>query len=291
MRPIAVLVIASCMTATSAMAIDVTPLWDFSKPDVSEQRFRTALETAEGDDALILQTQIARTHGLRKDFDKARDVLRSIEPKVGSAGPEVRVRYALELGRTYASATHSPDSQTPASRDAARAAYQSALDQARAAGLDGLSIDAIHMLAFVDTAPTDQLKRAQEAFAVVEASTQPAAMRWEASIRNNLGYALHQLGRYDEALTQFKAAVAIRERGTDAEATRAAHWMVAWTLRALGRSDEALDMQLRLERECDAAGQPDPYVLEELEKLYRDKGDIERAQHYQARRASVAKSH
>lgn len=291
MRPIAVLVIASCMTATSAMAIDVTPLWDFSKPDVSEQRFRAALETAEGDDALILQTQIARTHGLRKDFDKARDVLRSIEPKVGSAGPEVRVRYALELGRTYASATHSPDSQTPASRDAARAAYQSALDQARAAGLDGLSIDAIHMLAFVDTAPTDQLKWAQEALAVVESSTQPAAKRWEASIRNNLGYALHQLGRYDEALTQFKAAVAIRERGTDAEATRAAHWMVAWTLRALGRSDEALDMQLRLERECDAAGQPDPYVFEELEKLYRDKGDIERAQHYQARRASVAKSH
>lgn len=291
MRPIAVLVIASCMTATSAMAIDVTPLWDFSKPDVSEQRFRTALETAEGDDALILQTQIARTHGLRKDFDKARDVLRSIEPKVGSAGPEVRVRYALELGRTYASATHSPDSQTPASRDAARAAYQNALDQARAAGLDGLSIDAIHMLAFVDTAPTDQLKWAQEALAVVDSSTQPAAKRWEASIRNNLGYALHQLGRYDEALTQFKAAVAIRERGTDAEATRAAHWMVAWTLRALGRSNEALDMQLRLERECDAAGQPDPYVFEELEKLYRDKGDIERAQHYQARRASVAKSH
>lgn len=279
------------MTATSAMAIDVTPLWDFSKPDESEQRFRAALETAEGDDALILQTQIARTHGLRKDFDKARDVLRSIESKVGSAGPEVRVRYALELGRTYASATHSSDSQTPASRDAARAAYQSALDQARAAGLDGLSIDAIHMLAFVDTAPTDQLKWAQEALAVVDSSTQPAAKRWEASIRNNLGYALHQLGRYDEALTQFKAAVAIRERGTNAEATRAAHWMVAWTLRALGRSDEALDMQLRLERECDAAGQPDPHVFEELEKLYRDKGDIDRARHYQARRASVAKSH
>jgi tetratricopeptide (TPR) repeat protein len=152
--------------------------------------------------------------------------------------------------------------------------------------LDGLSIDAIHMLAFVDTSPADQLKWAQSALAVVESSTQPAAKRWEASIRNNLGYALHQLNRYDEALIQFNAAVALREQGTNAEATRAAHWMVAWTLRALGRSDEAL----RLERECDDAGQPDPYVFEELEILYREKGDTGRAQHYQARRTAVAKA-
>ena len=272
------------------MAIDVTTLWDFSRPEVSEQRFRAALETATGDDALILQTQIARTYGLRKDFDKARKVLRSIEPHIKSAGPEVRVRYELELGRTYASATHSPELQTPSNKETARAAYQRALDQARAAELDGLSIDAIHMLAFVDTAPADQLKWAQSALTVVESSTQPAAKGWEASIRNNLGYALHQLGQYDDALTQFKAAVALRERGTNAEATRVAHWMVAWTLRALGRSDEALAMQLRLERECDAAGQPDTHVFEELEILYRDKGDVSRAQHYQARRTAVAKA-
>jgi tetratricopeptide (TPR) repeat protein len=272
------------------MAIDVTPLWDFGKPDVSEQRFRAALEKATGDDALILQTQIARTYGLRKDFDKAREVLRSIEPQIRSAGPEARVRYDLELGRTYASATHSPELQTSGDKQTARAAYQRALDQARAAGLDGLSIDAIHMLAFVDTSPADQLKWAQSALAVVESSTQPAAKRWEASIRNNLGYALHQLNRYDEALIQFNAAVALREQGTNAEATRAAHWMVAWTLRALGRSDEALDIQLRLERECDDAGQPDPYVFEELEILYREKGDVSRAQHYQARRTAVAKA-
>ena len=61
--------------ASAAMAIDIDPLWDFSKPDVSEQRFRAALASATGDDALILQTQIARTYGLRKDFAKAQDIL------------------------------------------------------------------------------------------------------------------------------------------------------------------------------------------------------------------------
>ena len=55
----------------------------------------------------------------------------------------------------------------------------------------------------------------------------PPARKWEASLRNNVGYALHQLQRYDEALAQFQQAVVLRERADDAEATRAAHWMVA----------------------------------------------------------------
>lgn len=271
------------------MAINLSELWDFSNPEVSEQRFREALTTASGDDVLILQTQIARSYGLRKRFDEAREVLQSIAPQIHSAGAEARVRYALELGRTYASAAHSPAQQTAQSRESARSAYQSALDQARRAALDGLAIDAIHMLAFVDTAPADQLKWAEQALAVVESSAQPAAKRWEASIRNNLGYALHQLGRYDEALAQFRLAAAIRERGTNAEATRTAYWMVAWTLRALDRTDEALDLQLKLEREADGAGKPDPLVFEELELIYRRKGDAERARHYQERRSAVAK--
>jgi hypothetical protein len=43
--------------------------------------------------------------------------------------------------------------------------------------------------------------------------------------------------------------------------------MVAWTLRNLGRIDEARVMQLRLKSELEAAGAEDPYVDEELELL------------------------
>lgn len=262
------------------MAIEIDPLWDFGKPDVSEQRFRAALASATGDDALILQTQIARTYGLRKDFAKAREILKAVEQQVPNAGPEARTRYALEEGRSYASATHPPELQTEESKALARASYETALATAKSAQLDELAIDAIHMLAFVDIAPADQLKWGQAALAVVEASSQAQAKKWEASIRNNIGYALHQLGRFDEALIQFKQAVAIRERGTNAESIRVAYWMVAWTLRALGQMDEALQIQLRLERECDAAKMPDRYVFEELEILYRARGDETRALHY-----------
>jgi len=271
------------------MAIDLASLSDFSKPELSEQRFRAALATASTDDALILQTQIARTYGLRRDFARAQEILGSIEPQIRTASAEARVYHALEYGRTLASATHPPESQTSEVKELARSAYLRAFELAKAERLDGLAVDALHMLAFVDTAPLDQLKWGQEALAMVGASPQSAAKKWEASLRNNVGYALHQLARYDEALVQFRQAVVLRERAEDAEATRVAHWMVAWTLRALNRIDEALEIQLRLERECDAAGAPDPYVFDELEILYRGRGDDDRARQYSDRRKALAK--
>ena len=264
------------------MTIDLAPLWDFSQPAVSETRFREALKTASKDDALILQTQIARTYSLRKEFIIARDLLQSIANDMPAANAEAQVRYALELGRTYASATHSRDQLTDESRTLARSSYENALDIAKVNHIDTLAIDAIHMLAFVDSAPADQLKWNLAALAIVESSTQPAAKKWEPAVRNNIGYSLHQLGRYSEALDQFQRAVVLRERGTNAKATRVAHWMVAWTLRSMDRTEEALNIQLRLERECEAAHEPDTYVYEELEILYRKLGNESRAQHYVA---------
>lgn len=273
--------------AVAAATPDPDALWDFANPAASEQRFREALAGATGDGALVLQTQIARTYGLRREFDRARTVLAQVEPRLQGAGPEPKARYELELGRTWASATHPAGSRTPEAMARARGHFESALALSREARLDGLAIDALHMMAFLDTAPADQEKWAREALAVVESSTQPAAKRWEASLRNNLGYALHQQGRLEDALGQFRQAVAIRERGTNATATRTAHWMVAWTLRTMGRTDEALAIQLRLEKEGDAAGQPDPHVFDELALLYRAKGDESRAKHYADRKRNL----
>ena len=263
-----------------AMSMDVRSLWDFNNPALSEQRFRDALAKASPEETFILQTQIARSYGLRNQFDKARGVLKELQPGLADAGAEGQTRYWLELGRTYSSAAHAPETQTPEVREQARADYQRAWDTAQKAGLDALAIDALHMMAFVDTAPEDQLKWGEKALAVAQSSNQPAARAWEASLRNNIGYALHQLGRYDEALDQFQQAVRLREQAHDAERTRIANWMVAWTLRSMGRIDEALAIQLRLEQELDQAGEKDPYVYDELAQLYRAKGDGQRAEHY-----------
>lgn len=269
------------------MAIDLTALWDFNHPDESARRLLAALATASGDDALILRTQIARSHGLRRDFDTARRLLREMEPALATASPEVQARHALELGRSWASATHAPDQLTAEAKALASDAFGRALAVARAARLDGLAIDAIHMRAFIDTAPADQLRWGQEALQIVLASDQPAARRWEGSIRNNIGVALNQLGRHNEALAQLQQALALRERGGNADAVHVARWMVAHTLRLLGRSDEALAQQLDLARTADAAGQPDPYVFEELEALYRARGENDLARRWAERRSAV----
>ena len=275
---------ALLLWAVPAMsAVDINALWDFAKPALSEERFRAALATAHGDDALILKTQIARSWGLRGDFERARAVLAEVEPRINGAGPEAQARYWLELGRTWCSVAHDEASVTDDAKARARTAYGNALALARAARLDVLAIDTIHMDASVDRSPENGLRVADQALAVMAASTQPDARNWEASLRNNRGYALQQLGRYDEALAEFELALAARERQGKPGGIRIAHWMIANTLRLMGRLDEALAIQLRLERECDAAGEPDPYVFEELEAIYRAQGNGERADHYAAR--------
>ncbi len=227
--------------------------------------------------------------GLRGDIAGAQKILQNIEAQIATASVEARVRYQLEFGRTLASAKHAADSQTPDAKEEARGRYLRALELARVGQLDALAIDASHMLVFVDTAPQDQLKWGQEALLIALASSQPAARKWEASLRNNVGCALHQMKRYDDALAQFQQAVVVRERADDAEVTRAAHWMVGWTLRVLNRLDEALAIQLRLERECEAAGVPDPYVFDELEALCRAQGDQVQATRYAKKRKQLTR--
>lgn len=273
------------VTARPAAALDLNALWDFGNPALSEQRFRAALPGASGDEALILQTQIARSYGLRGEFERTRALLARLAPQLVEAGPEARTRYWLELGRSHASATHPPASQTESSRQQARAAYEQAIALARAARLDGLAIDGLHMLAFVDTAPADQLRWGEQALAIALASEQPAAQRWQASLRNNIGLALQQLDRHAEALAQFEQALALREHGSNAGATHVARWMVARSLRLQGRANDALSLQLQLERN----GPPDRYVFEELETLYRSRGDTARAGHYAALREALAR--
>lgn len=281
---LAAFVAASCGAVAAPMAaVDVQGLWDYGKPELSEQRFRQALETAAGDDVLILQTQIARSYGLRRQFAQAAAILDSIAQAAGRAGPEARARYQLELGRTLVSATHKRTEITPEARDRARSAYTLAAQIAREGRLDDLAIDALHMLPFVDTDGASQLKWNRQALDIVSTSTQPAAKRWETMLRNNTAYALHQLGRHEEALALFQANIEPTARKGQADKTRIAHWMVAWTLRALNRTDEALAIQLRLERENDADKTPDPYVFEELTLLYQARNEARRVEHYAAR--------
>jgi len=110
------------------MAIDLDELWDFRNPELSEQRFTAALKEASEDQALIIQTQIARTYSMRRDYDS-----------------------------TYVSAGRVKESLDTGTLEKARSLYLESFELAKTQNLDGLAVDALHMMAFVDTEPEDQL--------------------------------------------------------------------------------------------------------------------------------------
>lgn len=270
------------LAAAPARALDLRAMWDFGQPALSEQRFVAALDAASPDERLILRTQIARTHGLRRDFGKAREILADLAPALPTASAEARVRYQMELGRTWASGAHPPD-LPPQARDEARRLFLAARDTAVAARLDELAIDAVHMMAFVDTAPAQQADWARAALGMLERSDQPAAKRWEGSLRNNLGVALKEQGEPEAAIEQFRLSRAAYLRDGRTQLARYADWMIGWTERGRGRLAAALEIQLRLEREWAAAGEADADVFEELDALYTALGDPARAAQYRVR--------
>lgn len=236
--------------------MDVSPLWNFADPTASEAAFRRALAAGpKADDALTLQTQIARTYGLRSRFAEAHALLDALEPQLATAGAEPRVRHLLERGRTFRS------SNAP---DRARPLFVEAAERARAARLDALEVDALHMIALVEAAPEAQIRWNRQALAVAAASADPAARDWDASLANNIAMSEHDAGRHEDALASFRTALAARERIGDARRIRVARWMIAWTLRSLHRHAEALAILRRLEDETGAAGEPDGYVFEEI---------------------------
>ncbi|CAN5440238.1 tetratricopeptide repeat protein [soil metagenome] len=265
------------------MSIDILSLWNFSDPAESENRFRTALAGATPEEDFILWTQIARTHGLRKDFDTAKQILSGMESRIPSRGQEGFVRYLLELGRTHCSPAHPEGTVTDESRFLARNSYRVAFTLASEAKLDYLAVDALHMQAIIEPDLEKQILWNERALAYMSESDQPDAKKWEGSLRNNLGYALKDAHRYDEALEQFEQALAVRERAGQQPQIRIAKWMIANTLRLSGRNQEALEIQLELEKECEVIGETDNYVFQELEQIYRAIGDPVKADTYAAK--------
>lgn len=243
--------------------MDLQSLWDFQRPAESEERFRVALAAADGEDALVLRTQLARSLGLQRRFDESVAELDAVT----ATTPLVRTYLELERGRVL---------NSRGDPDRARPHFRAALAEAEGAGLDHLAADAAHMMAIIEPGEA-QIPWAERALAIAERSADPRARRWIGSVTHNLGWTLHDLGRYDEALGYFERALAFREQQGEPEAIRVGRWTVARGLRSLGRLGDALAIQ----RELASTGPDDGYVSEELgELLLADGRPDEAAPHF-----------
>lgn len=232
---------------------DPRSLWNFDDPAGSEARFREAAAASSGPDREVLLTQVARALGLQERFDEGHAVLDQVQP----GDPEVDVRVALERGRLVRSAGDD---------HAARPLFEHAAGLARESAHDELLVDALHMVALV-AAGEDRVPAHEAALAAARSSHDFRARDWDASILHNIGMVHADAGDFGAALVVFEEALEARERIGDHARTRVARWTVAWSLRHLGRHEEALALQRALRAELAAAGESDPAVDEELALL------------------------
>ena len=233
--------------------IDPRPLWDFDDPATSGERFLEAAHSAPEPERTCWLTQYVRALGLEAKYGEARMVLDGLR----SDDPEASTYLALERGRVLRSAGHPEE---------ARPHFDRAAVTAEAAGLEALHVDALHMIALA--APEgDQLALNEAALAVARAATDQRARDWDASLLNNIAMTYADAGDHESALAVFEQALAARERIGDPETIRVARWMIGWSLRNLGRRDEALEIQRALKAELDSIGGSDQYVDEELALL------------------------
>jgi tetratricopeptide (TPR) repeat protein len=274
-RRVAAALLTAGLATAAVCAMDIDAYWEYSDPAASETRFRALLPAARGDERLEVLTQIARTYSLRRDFAQAHALLDEVEGQLASAGPAPRVRYLLERGRTFNSSSD---------KERARPLFVQAWEVASAHGLDGLAVDAAHMVPIV-VGGSEGAEWTRRGVELARRSTDAKARALLPALLNNHAWNLHDEGRYGEALPVFREAEVVWLASGKQPQGRIARWSVARCLRSLGRFEEALAIQRALEQEWTATGAASGYVFEELAELLDATGRREEARPYFRRAA------
>ena len=233
---------------------DFNDLWNYADPAGTEAKFLDILHAiAESDDSayhLQLLTQIARTHSLRSNFEKAHHILDEVE--AGMAGNDiVEVRYLLERGRSFNSAGR-PEQAVPLFKRAAQIGEE--------IGAAYYWVDALHMLGIA--APvSERMGWHLKGLEVAKNSPDERTRGWIGGILNNIGWAYFAEEDYQNALKAFEQTeLFYKDRVGQLEYFQIARWSTAKTLRMLGRIEEALVIL----RELETAGKKDGFTEEEI---------------------------
>ena len=251
---------------------DFDALWDYSRPEQTETKFREILLQfpEDGPAFLELLTQIARALGLQRKFEHAHQTLDQVEHRLGEVASRPRIRYLLERGRVFNSSGEA---------EKARPYFDQALELSKQLGNDSYAVDALHMLAIL-APPGQSLALNLQAIQLAESSSEEQARNWLGSLYNNTGWAYHDLGDYASALKTFEKGEAWQRAKGRVNETRIAAWCVARALRSLGRVEEALSRQMALQDELESVEERDGFVFEEIGECLLALDRVEEARPY-----------
>jgi tetratricopeptide (TPR) repeat protein len=229
---------------------ELDDLWLPGDPIASAERLAAAA-ALPGRSELVraeLETQRARALGLQGRFAEAEALLDSLEPAFG----RLEVRVLLERGRLRGAEGRQGE---------AVEVLQEALRAARRDAEVDLAVETAAALAESDPSHAEQW--IEEGLSDLTGTDDPRTLRWGVVLHELRGWARFTDGDLAAALVSFEDARSFAEEVGTPDERFATRWAVARCLRALGRNQEAADIQRRL-----AAERPDePAVREELEQL------------------------
>jgi tetratricopeptide (TPR) repeat protein len=247
-------------------------LWDYDNPSETERRFRELephLHNSKAKYAELL-TQIARAQGLQRKFAEAHETIDEVEKLLEPTFYIAKIRYSLERGRVLNSAGE---------KAKARPFFLEALELAKEFKEDYHAVDAAHMLAIIEP-PEQQLHWHKTAIEICEGSNDKRTRGWLGSLYNNLGWTYHGQENYQAALATFQKALEFRLGQNKPQEIIIAKWCIARTLRSLKRYQEAVNIQLKLEKELESRDERDGYIYEELAECLLLLGQTDKAKHY-----------
>jgi tetratricopeptide (TPR) repeat protein len=243
------------------------PLWDFDDLASTEERFREQLLRERSDEGRAeVLTQLARTHGLRGDFDDG-DALIDDATLLAGSSTVARARIDLERGRLRRSS---------GDRESALPLFESAFAMALEADQGFIAADAAHMAALAG--PDRSAFVAWTERGITLAGEREDAAYWLGPLLNNLGWEYYEAGEYAAALDAFERALVAREREPEKEAPiELARYAVGKALRALGRAEDAIPVVERAAAWAEGANTPDGWFHEELAEEYAAVGRLDEA--------------
>jgi tetratricopeptide (TPR) repeat protein len=215
---------------------ELDALWLPGDPIASAERLAAAA-AEPGRSELVraeLETQRARAFALQGRIEEAEALLDSLEPASGV----LEVRVLLERGRIRLAAGRAAE---------AVPLLESALRAARRDADTGLAIESSLALAEADRPHTEQW--IEEGLADLSGTGDPGLLRWGVVLHDLRGWARLDDGDAGAALESFEDAAELADDYGTLDQRFAAHWAVGRALRELGRIDEALEVQRRLEGE------------------------------------------
>ena len=241
---------------------ELAGLWDFDDPVGSEERIRGFLAVDHSEIGVIEgKTQLARALGLQKKFADAEALLAEVEPEVKPRSRQ-EIRWLLERGRVFNSSGNPSES---------RPYFEKAWKTGLEIGEEALAVDAAHMVAIV--APSEeQIEWNEKALELARHSKDPKAQQWRSSLLNNLAWTYYDQTSFDQALALFEEAHELRVAQGKPVLERIARYCKGKCLRAMGRLDEAMAIQLSVIHdagEVGTAGFPEEEVGECLLLLDR----------------------